>query len=45
MRRGLGPGLDEKAIAAARLYRFLPATKNGVPVEGTIDVTVPFAKL
>jgi hypothetical protein len=43
MRRGLGFGLDKKAIAAVQHYRFLPATKKGVPVEDTTDVKVPFA--
>lgn len=43
MRRGLGFGLDKKAIAAVQHYRFLPATKKGAPVEDTTDVKVPFA--
>ena len=44
MRRGLGFGLDKKAIEAVKHYRFLPATKKGVPVEETTDVKVDFVK-
>jgi TonB family protein len=44
IRRGLGFGMDEKATAAVEHYRFLPATKKGIPVEDTCDVTVNFAK-
>lgn len=44
IRRGLGFGLDEKAIAAVRHYRFLPATKKGKPVADTADVKVSFTK-
>ncbi len=44
MRRGLGFGLDKKAIAAAWHDRFLPATKKGKPVEDLTDVKVEFAK-
>ncbi len=38
--RGLGMGLDEKAIAAVQQYRFKPAQENGhaVRVEMNIDV-------
>jgi TonB family protein len=45
MRRGLGLGLDKKAIAAVRHDRFLPATKKGKPVEDLVDVKVEFANL
>jgi len=41
--RGLGFGLDAKAQAAVMHYRFIPATKHGVPVEARVDVMVPFA--
>lgn len=44
IRRGLGFGLDKKAIAAVEHYRFLPATKHGQPIVDTADVTVDFAK-
>ena len=39
--RGIGMGLDEKAVAAVKLYKFKPATENGKPVvvEMNIDVT------
>jgi TonB family protein len=43
MRRGLGFGLDKKAIAAVWHDRFLPATKKGRPVEDLTDVKVEFA--
>jgi periplasmic protein TonB len=38
--RGVGMGLDEKAVDAVRQYRFKPATQNGkaVPVDLYIDV-------
>ena len=42
--RGLGFGSDEKAKEAVMHYRFIPATKHGVPVEARTDVLVPFAK-
>jgi TonB family protein len=45
MRRGLGFGLDKKAIAAVWHDRFLPATKRGKPIEDMIDVSVEFANL
>lgn len=44
IRRGLGFGLDKKAIAAVEHYRFLPATKHGQPIVDTADVSVDFAK-
>jgi TonB family protein len=45
MRRGLGFGLDKKAIAAIWHDRFLPATKKGKPIEDFVDVKVEFANL
>jgi protein TonB len=38
--RGLGEGLDEKAIEAARHYKFKPAVKDGkaVPVELNLEI-------
>ncbi len=38
--RGVGMGLDEKAVEAVRQYRFKPATKDGkaVPVEIYVEV-------
>ena len=44
IRRGLGFGLDQKAVAAVQHYRFLPATRKGKPVEDQCDVSVNFAK-
>jgi TonB family protein len=44
VRRGLGFGLDQKAEAAVWHYKFLPALKNGKPIEDRRDVTVNFAK-
>lgn len=44
MRRGLGFGLDQKAVAAVWHYRFLPATKRGKPITASTDMMVNFAK-
>ena len=40
--RGIGLGLDEKAMAAVRAYRFKPAMENGVPVPVEMNVEVNF---
>ena len=40
--RTLGLGLDEKAIAAVKLWRFEPAMKDGKPVAVQISVEVSF---
>ena len=40
--RGIGMGLDEKAVAAVRQYRFKPAMKNGRPVAVEMNVDVTF---
>jgi TonB family protein len=40
--RGLGMGLDEKAIEAVRQWRFEPATRNGEPVGVVLIVEVTF---
>jgi TonB family protein len=42
--RGLGFGLDEKAAAAVKHYRFLPATSKGKPVSATTNIQVPFSE-
>ena len=42
--RGLGFGLDQKAVAAVWHYRFMPATSKGKPVEARRSVMVAFAK-
>jgi protein TonB len=40
--RGLGYGLDEKAIDCARQWQFEPATRNGVPVRTRVQLEVNF---
>jgi TonB family protein len=43
--RGLGHGLDENAVAAARGIRFIPAQRDGKPVDlrGTVRLTFQLA--
>ena len=43
--KGLGFGLDAKAIEAVRKWRFQPGTKNGVPVKtpATLEIRFRFA--
>jgi TonB family protein len=45
LRRGLGFGADEKAIAAVKQYRFLPATSKGKLVAASREIEVNFAML
>jgi protein TonB len=40
--RGLGFGLDERAIAAVRQWRFAPARRQGVPVDVLVEVAMEF---
>ncbi len=40
--RGVGMGLDEKAIEAVRQYKFKPALQNGKPVKVDLYVDVNF---
>jgi TonB family protein len=40
--KGLGSGLDEKAIEAVRTWKFKPGTEDGTPVRSEIDVEVSF---
>lgn len=40
--KGVGYGLDEKAVQSILRYRFKPATKNGVPVAAPIEIQVTF---
>jgi len=40
--RGLGHGLDENAIQAARTIRFLPAKRDGLPVDSTATIHIIF---
>lgn len=40
--RSLGMGLDERAVAAVREWRFAPGMKDGIPVNVQIGVDVTF---
>jgi periplasmic protein TonB len=40
--RGVGMGLDDKAVAAVKLYRFKPAMEGGKPVPVELKVQVDF---
>jgi len=40
--RGIGQGLDEKALEAVRRYRFKPAMLDGKPVPVQVNVEVNF---
>ena len=40
--RGLGAGLDQRAVDAVRQWRFSPATRHGVPVDVIVQVSVEF---
>lgn len=40
--RGLGMGLDEKAVEAVRQFKFKPAMENGKPVKVEVNVEVNF---
>jgi protein TonB len=40
--RGLGAGLDERAIAAVREWQFAPARRLGTPVAVTVEAVVSF---
>jgi protein TonB len=40
--RGVGMGLDEKAVEAVRQYKFKPALKDGKPVKVDLYVSVNF---
>lgn len=42
--RGLGMGLDEKAMMAVKQYRYKPAMKDGKPVMAELNVEVKFQK-
>ena len=42
VQRGLGMGLDQKAMEAVKQWRFDPATKDGRPVAVQISVEVSF---
>ena len=40
--RGAGMGLDDKAVAAVKQYRFEPAKENGRPLAVELNVEVNF---
>jgi protein TonB len=40
--RGVGMGLDDKAVAAVKQYRFKPAREAGKPVAVELNVEVNF---
>jgi protein TonB len=40
--RGLGNGLDDKAVEAVRQYRFTPAMEDGKPVPVSLNIEVDF---
>jgi TonB family protein len=39
---GLGHGLDEEARRVAQQIRFRPATRNGLAVDLTTNITITF---
>jgi periplasmic protein TonB len=43
--RAVGMGLDERAVAAVKQYRFKPAMENGKPVMVEMDIEVTFSIL
>jgi TonB family protein len=40
--KGLGSGLDQRAVAAVRQWRFAPARRRGTPVDVIVEVAVEF---
>lgn len=40
--QGLGAGLDQRAVAAVRQWRFAPARRSGAPVDVLVEVAVEF---
>ena len=40
--RGLGAGLDQRAVDAVRQWRFSPARRFGTPVDVVVEVAVEF---
>jgi periplasmic protein TonB len=41
--RGLGAGLDDRAVSAVRNWRFAPARRLGAPVDVIVEVEVEFS--
>jgi TonB family protein len=42
--QGLGGGLESRAIAAVRQWKFAPATRRGQPVDVLVEVAVEFTR-
>ena len=42
LEKGLGYGLDQKAIQAVRTWKFTPSMKDGMPVAVQMRIEVPF---
>jgi TonB family protein len=42
LQRGLGAGLDQRAMEAVRRWRFAPARRHGTPVDVLVEVAVEF---
>ncbi len=42
VKKGLGKGLDEQAIAAVKVWKYKPATKDDEPIAVKMDVTTTF---
>jgi TonB family protein len=42
MLKGLGYGLDDRAVQAVRQWRFAPAERQGTPVDVMVEVSVEF---
>jgi outer membrane biosynthesis protein TonB len=40
--RGLRGGLNDRAVAAVRQWRFSPAHRKGAPVDVVVEVAVEF---
>ena len=40
--KGLGGGLNDRAVQAVRQWRFAPATRLGSPVDVVVEVAVEF---
>ncbi len=40
--KGLGGGLNERAVQAVRQWRFSPARRQGTPVDVIVEVAVEF---
>jgi TonB family protein len=40
--QGLGYGLDERAVAAVKQWKFSPGTLKGTPVDVMVEVSMDF---